>query len=703
MQSSNGLPIVNINRPSSDGVSRNEYDKFNVDKQGALLNNSSDIVLTQQAGYIDGNSALAGQSAHIILNEVVSSNPSHLRGYTEVAGAAAEVVIANPNGIICNGCGFINSPRGVLTTGRAQFNTQGNLTGYRVEDGQVTIEGDGLNASNLDQLDILARAVRVNSELWANKLNLVTGKNKIDHKTLKATPLPSSDTSGVALDVAAIGGMYANRISLVGTEKGFGVNSQGQITASQDFQLTSEGKVQLGGITRSQADLNIATTDTLENSGILTAKNIQTTARSLHNNSEEAVIHADENLQLTVTEDLHNQGRIQAETLVTQSQLLENRGTVSGQDVQINSLEVQNQNKDSALHGSDTLDLQSDTLNNEGSIQGQELNLNVAASLDNQGKVIGNEVHVTSSQLHNQVTGSIHSQQGSVELQTSELNNEGVVVAQQLDVTTDQLNNSGGMQGLNTLTLNLQALNNLGQLLGSLLNLNATQVTNQGTVSGGETQITAQQVHNQGKDSVLHGSDTLDLQSHTLNNEGLIQGQELNLNVAASLDNQGKVIGNEVHVTSSQLNNQVTGSIHSQQGSVELQTSELNNEGIVVAQQLDVTTDQLNNSGGMQGLNTLTLNLQALNNLGQLLGSLLNLNATQVTNQGTVSGGETQITAQQVHNQGKDSVLHGSDTLDLQSHTLNNEGLIQGQELNLNVAASLDNQGKVIGNEVHVT
>jgi len=104
--------------------------------------------------------------------------------------------------------------------------------------------------------------------------------------------------------------------------------------------------------------LSIATTDTLENSGILTAKNIQTTARRLQNNSEEAVIHADEQLQLTVTEGLHNQGRIQAETLIAQSQLFENQGAVSGQDVVINSHEVHNQGKDSVLHGRDTLNLQ---------------------------------------------------------------------------------------------------------------------------------------------------------------------------------------------------------------------------------------------------------------------------------------------------------------------------------------------------------
>jgi len=734
LQSSNGLPIVNINRPSSGGVSRNEYDKFNVDKQGALLNNSSDIVLTQQAGYIDGNSALAGQSARIILNEVVTANPSHLRGYTEVAGAAAEVVIANPNGITCNGCGFINSPRSVLTTGRAQFNTQGNLTGYRVEGGRVTIEGDGLNASNLDQLDILARAVRVNSELWANKLNLVTGKNKIDHKTLKATPLPSSDTSGVALDVATIGGMYANRISLIGTEKGFGVNSQGQITASQDFQLTSEGKVQLGGITRSQASLSIATTDTLENSGILTAKNIQTTARRLQNNSEEAVIHADEQLQLTVTEGLHNQGRIQAETLIAQSQLFENQGAVSGQDVVINSHEVHNQGKDSVLHGRDTLNLQSDALNNEGSIQGQELTLNVAASLDNQGKVMGDEIQITSSQLTNQATGSIHSKQGSVDLQTSELTNEGVVVAQQLDVTTEELHNSGGMQGLTVLELNLGTLTNLGQLLGSLLNLDATQVHNQGTVSGGETRITAQEVHNQGKDSVLHGRDTLNLQSDTLNNEGLILADNtsidtVNLNNAATgkirlqdsslqinetLNNKGQISTRQGQITTATLNNTGADALISAENHLDLQLGSggLRNEGVIQADGLKINAARLINALGGQLLVLKELGQIALtdylNNSGQIYGQQLEISTNKFQQQGadawTVAENDLALhVAQGLTNTTR---LQSGDDFTLHAQSLNNQG--QGNirsrgHLDIQLPGKLTNAGQIQAGSANIT
>ena len=115
--SANGRPLVRIATPNAAGVSHNQYRQYSVDANGALLNNASRITQTQQGGYIDGNPNLAGGSARLILNEVTGTLPSQLRGYTEVAGARAEVVIANPNGISCNGCGFINASRGVLTTG----------------------------------------------------------------------------------------------------------------------------------------------------------------------------------------------------------------------------------------------------------------------------------------------------------------------------------------------------------------------------------------------------------------------------------------------------------------------------------------------------------------------------------------------------------------------------------------------------------
>ncbi|WP_387696260.1 filamentous hemagglutinin N-terminal domain-containing protein, partial [Photorhabdus sp. RM157S] len=73
------------------------------------LNNSANTTQTQLGGMVAGNPWLAKGEANIILNEVNSHDPSHLNGWIEVAGRKAEVVIANPAGITCNGCGFINA------------------------------------------------------------------------------------------------------------------------------------------------------------------------------------------------------------------------------------------------------------------------------------------------------------------------------------------------------------------------------------------------------------------------------------------------------------------------------------------------------------------------------------------------------------------------------------------------------------------
>ncbi|OAI74872.1 hypothetical protein RSP797_01385, partial [Ralstonia solanacearum] len=233
IQTQNGLQQVNVARPNGSGVSLNTYTQFNVPGQGTILNNAPGITQTQQAGYINGNpNLLPGGSARIIVNQVTSTSPSTLQGYLEVAGPRAEVVIANPNGILVNGGGFINTSRATLTTGIPVFGGSGSLDAYRVTGGQITVQGAGLNASNVDQVDLIARAVSVNASVYANQLNVVAGANQVDHGTLNATPI-AGDGAGPAngIDVSQLGGMYANKILLASTEKGVGVSLRGVAAA----------------------------------------------------------------------------------------------------------------------------------------------------------------------------------------------------------------------------------------------------------------------------------------------------------------------------------------------------------------------------------------------------------------------------------------------------------------------------------------
>ena len=117
-----GITIIDIAEPDSNGLSNNIYSNFNISSNGIVLNNSASTSLSQiTSGNIDGNSNItAGNEANIILNQVTSKNATSLAGMLEMVGTNAGVIIANPNGITCNGCGFINASRIDLIAGTRQ-------------------------------------------------------------------------------------------------------------------------------------------------------------------------------------------------------------------------------------------------------------------------------------------------------------------------------------------------------------------------------------------------------------------------------------------------------------------------------------------------------------------------------------------------------------------------------------------------------
>ncbi len=282
ISTANGLPQVNIQKPSGAGVSLNTYSQFDVSRSGAILNNSSVITSTQLAGQISGNPNFgANDAAKIIVNQVNSNNPSQLRGYIEVAGKKADVVVANPSGIVVDGGGFINTSRGILTTGNPLFDANGNLTGFNVTQGNIAVQGDGFNASNLDQVDLIARAVQVNAALYANKLNVVTGANNVDYASLNATPTTGTGTvPSVSIDVAQLGGMYANTILLTSNEYGVGVNNAGVIEAQAgDLTLTSAGQLVQSGKMSASGNLAINAAS-VANSGTAYAQGTTTVSTS---------------------------------------------------------------------------------------------------------------------------------------------------------------------------------------------------------------------------------------------------------------------------------------------------------------------------------------------------------------------------------------------------------------------------------------
>ncbi len=418
LQTANGLPLVNIQTPSAAGVSRNTYKQFDVKSQGAILNNSNTSVQTQLGGWVQGNPHLAGGTARIILNEVNSQNPSLLNGFIEVAGSRAQVVIANPAGISCNGCGFINANRATLTTGTPMM-SGGNLLGYRVGGGTIQFDGDGMDSAQTNFTDVIARAVEVNAGIWANALNITTGVNQVNidsngHATsvTPTTPDPGNVAPLFAVDVAALGGMYAGKIHMVGTEAGVGVRNAGTMGASVgEINITADGMLQNTGSLSAKTNIQLDTV-ALENPGSIKADGditIQLSSDYTHIGE----LQAGDNLNLSSTGDLINQSTILASQALTLNvRHIENTttGAIVGTTTEINAT-------DSLLNrglidGMDTR-INAETLTNTqtGSIYGDHLSIQVAHLGNDAGAVISarDRLDIGAATIENRSNGLLFS------------------------------------------------------------------------------------------------------------------------------------------------------------------------------------------------------------------------------------------------------------------------------------------------------
>ncbi|WP_323666810.1 DUF637 domain-containing protein [Pectobacterium punjabense] len=251
------VPVVNIATPNAAGVSHNTYKDFSVGTPGAVLNNSITAGQSQLAGQVNANANLNGKAAGLIINEVTGSTRSDLQGKVEVFGNKANVLIANPNGITCDGCGFINTPSATLTTGKPVLDQQGALEALEIKKGSITIGGKGLDGSATDYVDILSRATELNGKINAKSLTLTQGSNRVDFKTGTIAPIVGEGEAPLlAVDTKALGGMYAERIRLVATEDGVGANVANLTSSQQGITLDSKGKIQLGNV-HAKTDLNL--------------------------------------------------------------------------------------------------------------------------------------------------------------------------------------------------------------------------------------------------------------------------------------------------------------------------------------------------------------------------------------------------------------------------------------------------------------
>lgn len=465
---------LNINAPNREGVSRNKMDSFNVESQGMIINNSQNTTDTKLGGRIKGNPALArGNEASVIINEVSGKNPSRLEGMIEVAGRRADVIIANPMGITCSGCGFINAQRGVFTTGQVMMEN-GRLKGFDVEKGEVSFQGEGLLGRGARYTDILARSVRINADIKSNQIRLVTGRNTIENRdseqmVVNAKSGSDSNIPRFALDVTALGGMYANKISLVGTEKGVGVRNAGELSAGaggvslrsdgrihnmttingQAFvTLTSQGEIDNKGKIQSAEGYVTATSSNWVNTGSVTGKTqVSITSKGVVDNPSGVI--QGENVMLNAAKDITNGGTLAAKggtmTLSAQGRIDNTRSLTSKKHMSLTGAKVENQklisSEDSLsitskgsvknkgmIQSGGHLSLASDGFQNKGSAKSQAaMSINTKGVLINTGSLISQRSIKTTFAKGSNNAGVINAHEDIVLLSPQKVSNKGAV------------------------------------------------------------------------------------------------------------------------------------------------------------------------------------------------------------------------------------------------------------------------------------
>ncbi|HHM4818055.1 TPA: two-partner secretion system putative hemagglutinin TpsA2 [Pseudomonas aeruginosa] len=518
-QAGNGVPVVNIATPNGAGLSNNHFRDYNVGANGLILNNATGKTQgTQLGGIILGNPNLKGQAAQVILNQVTGGNRSTLAGYTEVAGQSARVIVANPHGITCQGCGFINTPRATLTTGKPIMDGQ-RLERFQVDGGDIVVEGAELNVGNLEQFDLITRSAKLNAKLYAKNLNIVTGRNDVQADSLQATPRAAdgSEKPQLAIDSSALGGMYAGAIRLVGTEQGVGVRLAGDMAASGgDIRIDASGKLSLAQAS-SQGDLKIA------------AQAVELNGKTYAGGSAE----------ICSAEELVNRQSLAArERIALEAAHIDNAGVI---EAGVEPDERRNARGD--------LELRSGTLRNAGSlVASRALEAKASQALDNQGGSLkGATVRVDAGHLDNR--GGKLLAEGELRVEASSLDNrqDGLLQSRDRAVvkTRGDLDNRGGQViGLNDLEVGAATLDNGQQgLLGSQ---QSTRVSAQALVNRGDGEVSGKRVEARvgsldNRGGKLIGDDLLVVASGAIDNRlGLFSAaNRLDLR-ARSLDNSGK-------------------------------------------------------------------------------------------------------------------------------------------------------------------
>ncbi|MDP0507192.1 MAG: filamentous hemagglutinin N-terminal domain-containing protein, partial [Fusobacterium sp. JB019] len=610
----NNIDQVDIVTPNERGLSHNKFLKFNVDENGMILNNSSQMTLTDLAGLIYGNPNIeAGKEAKTILSEVTGLTRSEIEGFIEIAGKEAEFILANPNGIYLSNGGFLNTSKVTMTTGKLvdEINENGGIV-FKITDGQVELaSGGSINIARVDYFNIISKASKIGGALHSGRtenrstkeIKILTGSNTFNYETGEYTSEEGATSNyEYGIDASELGAMSAGKITLIATDKGVGVNSKGQMVATiDDLTVDSKGNVLLKNAATRVGDIKVNVEGDFTQDGnkglILAEKDLKVNATGkVSFKGNDGYAKGKDNVKISGKELEVSNGS----TLISMD---EDQNRV--QNVEINTEKVN-------VYGEDSL-----------IVSGKTLDINVKSKLED-----GTISYTDNNQIYN----------------------EGTIIAANVDIDAGKIYNKKAITGRDILNIASKNIDNAGKILG----VNKLNISGNGSLTNMETGELSSNVLvnidgyndilNSGK--ILSGSELNIINSNSvLNSEtGKIQSSREALISSTSLDNKGSIYAaTRLNINSDSFTNE--GSTYSETTNISGKTSgkgSLINKSsgrIISTDETNITSSELvSNEGSIKG-NGVTINTENVNNDGTIVAGdkSLDIDASKnITNKGTL-------------------------------------------------------------------
>lgn len=234
----------------------------------------------------------------------------------EVSGNPASVIIANPNGITCDGCNFINTPDITLATGNVNFNPENKFSSLNVKNGSITINKKGMDTYAQKNTNLISADTKINGKINAKNLAIINGTNKINYLDgIQESISGFMGNQSSSVNMTEEGGVSAEKIRIINTSSDGNVKLNNIDSVNNGISVTAKKTVLLSGDIKSKEriiadniiikdkakivsghDTTLIANDILNTGEVISKGNVRIFSDTVNNQDHEAIIQADENL-----------------------------------------------------------------------------------------------------------------------------------------------------------------------------------------------------------------------------------------------------------------------------------------------------------------------------------------------------------------------------------------------------------------------